>query len=690
MLNITMHSLKKITLASAILGLVWPSSVRANVTLPGIISNHMVLQKSTHVPIWGKADAGEEITVSVAGKSGKATAGADGKWMVSLDLSEAQQGPFEMTVKGKNSLTISDVVVGEVWVAGGQSNMVFSLANAIDAAEELPKAGNPLLRQYRVERATSATPVEMGKGVWQIATPQTAAGFSAVGYYFGKILQNKLQVPVGLISTNWGGTPIESWLSAEALDSVPDLKAGKDRLLAARGDYEKESKDFAEHFEAWLKETHREDRAAAEVATFTGDTVPEDGWVNLKLPGPVAAAGLPASGAIWLRKEIDVPDNLAQHPLRIDLGFFDGFDSVYWNGKLLRQITPKNYPGAGAAHIYDIPSPQVKAGKNVLVVRIFAPVAAPVIKVAPKSLTVTLDNEWKAKSEYELPPLAAEQLAAVPQPAKGSDEPQKMPSSLFNGMVNPVIPYAIRGVLWYQGEANAGRAFQYRTALPLLITDWRKRWMEGDFPFYICQLANFMAKKTEPAESAWAELRDAQSSALKLPNTGRAVLIDLGESGDIHPRHKREVGERLAKIALARDYKIEEPYSGPSFESSAVEGEKIRVKFGHTDGGLAATPLLSTYIVKSITGETAPLVRNSPNSEVEGFAICGADHKWVWADAKIDGNTVLVWSEKVPAPVAVRYAWADNPTCNLANGAGLPASPFKTDDFPAVTKDQKY
>jgi sialate O-acetylesterase len=332
----------------------------------------------------------------------------------------------------------------------------------------------------------------------------------------------------------------------------------------------------------------------------------------------------------------------------------------------------------------------VKAGKNVLAVRIFAPTALPVLKVAPKSLTVNLDSHWKVKAEFELPALAADQLSAVPQPASGADEPQKVPSSLFNGMVNPVIPYAIRGALWYQGEANAGRAFQYRTALPLLITDWRKRWNEGDFPFYICQLANFMAKKAEPGDSAWAELRDAQSSALSLPNTGRAVLIDLGEAGDIHPRHKREVGERLAKIALARDYKIAEPYSGPAIEGSAVEGGKIRVKFGHTDGGLVAAALPATYIVKSVTGETAPLVRNSPNSEVEGFAICGADHNWVWAEAKIDGNSVVVWSDKVAAPVAVRYAWADNPTCNLANGAGLPAAPFRTDDFPAVTQGQKY
>ena len=257
-------------------------------------------------------------------------------------------------------------------------------------------------------------------------------------------------------------------------------------------------------------------------------------------------------------------------------------------------------------------------------------------------------------------------------------------------MINPLIPFAINGAIWYQGEANAGRAHQYQTAFPLLIADWREQWGQGDFPFYFCQLANYMAKKSAPAESAWAELREAQSKTLRLPNTGQAVIIDIGESADIHPRNKKDVGERLARIALANDYGKSMPFSGPVFEALAIKENQAILSFRHAEGGLIAQPLGETYDVRSLTGETAPLARNSPNSELEGFAICGEDKVWVWADAKIQGDKVIVTSEKVPSPVAVRYAWADNPTCNLANAAGLPASPFRTDDFPLTTLGKSY
>jgi sialate O-acetylesterase len=263
-------------------------------------------------------------------------------------------------------------------------------------------------------------------------------------------------------------------------------------------------------------------------------------------------------------------------------------------------------------------------------------------------------------------------------------------SFLFNGMVRPIIPYAIQGVIWYQGEENTSRAYQYRTAFPLLISDWRKQWNQGDFQFYFCQLPNHRPKASIPGESGWAELREAQSLALKLPNTGQAVTIDIGESGDIHPRNKKDVGERLALIALAKDYGKAIPFSGPVYDSMKVESGKAILSFLHTEGGLAAKPLPEKDLVKYLTNETAPLVRNSPNSELEGFAICGEERKWVWADAMIQGQNVIVWSDKVPSPVAVRYAWADNPTCNLVNSAGLPASPFRTDDFPPFTGNAKY
>ena len=307
-----------------------------------------------------------------------------------------------------------------------------------------------------------------------------------------------------------------------------------------------------------------------------------------------------------------------------------------------------------------------------------------------KAGTNSLDGEWLARAEYEFPALDAKALASAPKPPASVLGEMNCPSSIFNGMIAPILPYAIRGVIWYQGENNCRRAYQYRTAFPLMISGWRKQWNQGDFPFYFCQLANHLGKKPTPDESTWAELRDAQSVALKLPNTGQAVLVDVGESADIHPRNKKDAGERLALIALAKDFGKSLPYSGPVFDSLKIEGHKAILTFRHTDGGLIAKPLAATYDVSSKANMTAPLVRNSPNSQLEGFAICGQDKQWVWADAKIEGDKVVVTSDKVAVPVAVRYAWADNPTCNLYNGANLPASPFRTDDFPAVTLDAKY
>jgi len=497
-----------------------PRGARADVCLPAILSEHMVLQKTAKVPIWGKADPGEKITVTLDGQRATATAGAGGRWMTSLDLAKSGPGPFEMTVEGKNRLMISDVLVGEVWVAAGQSNMKWALGTqTIGAEKEIAQSANPQFRQFRVAKVESDTPKEEALGQWVVATPQTTPEFSATAYYFAKRLLGELKVPVGIINTAVSGTPVEAWLSMQAVDTVPHLKEARERAVAA---------------------------------------------LKASKPAVAAAASKP-----------------------------------------------------------------------------------------------------KARHATE-------------------------PSCLFNGLIHPILNYGIAGIIWYQGESNEDRAWQYRFVFPLLIQDWRNQWKQPNRPFYFCQLANFKQKQKQPSESAWAEIREGQSMALKLPNTAEAVLIDIGESNDIHPKNKQETGTRLANVVLANHYGKAIPFSGPVYESMKVEGDKIRVAFTHTEGGLVAKALPATYIVKTTAGLTAPLVRNSPKSELEGFAICGADHKWVWADAKIDGTDVLVWSDQVPAPVAVRYAWADNPTCNLTNAAGLPATPFRTDDLPALTRDVLY
>jgi len=675
----------------AIAAAITTATALADVKLPAIISDHMVLQKSAKVPIWGKADPGEQVTVTLNGQSAKATADAAGKWSASLDLKNSAPGPFELTVEGKNKLTLADVVVGEVWVASGQSNMEFTLIRSMDAEKEIAQSANPLLRQFLVKKNPTREPLDDTEGAWVAASPEKSGTFSAVGYYFAKKLQNDLKVPVGLVHTSWGGTPSEAWTSVEAIDSVPDLKGKREQLWATTEEYPAKKKAFVDGFGAWLKENAREDKPVADAAAFAGVDVSTEGWIPVKVPGVVAAKGLPENGAVWLRKEINFPSKaLANLQLNLPM---DGFDSVYWNGKLLKQTTYLDSLGAGNVRKYgpyDVPLANIREGKNVLAIRFFEPAGPAKFAAEPKAGSIPLSGEWVAKAEYELPALDPQKLAAAPQPPVNPPAPQNVASFLFNGMIHPILPYAIRGAIWYQGESNAGRAYQYRTAFPLMITDWRKQWNQGDFPFYFCQLANFQAKAPAAGDSSWAELRDAQSSTLKLPNTGQAVLIDIGESADIHPRNKKDAGERLAAVALAKDYKKSVPYSGPVYDSLKIAGGKAVITFKHAEGGLVAKQLAETFVVKSQTNETAPLVRNSPSSLLEGFAICGEDKKWVWADAKIQGDTVVVSSDKVPAPVAVRYAWADNPTCNLYNKAEFPASPFRTDDFPPITLNGKY
>ncbi len=663
--------------------------LQADVTLPSVFSNHMVLAKVEKVPVWGKADPGEEVTVTFQGKTSSAKANDAGRWEVILNLKDSGSGPFEMTVEGKNQLTISDVLVGEVWLASGQSNMQWVLSNTTNAAAEIASSENSQIRMFTVKSTSSSTPQDDVEGKWVVASPQTSGAFSAVGYFFARKLQKELQVPVGVINSSWGGTPSEAWTSPQALDTVPDLKATRERQWAAVKAYPEKHKAHIEALEAWIKTHGREDKSVTDAETFAGIDVNTEDWVTVAIPGEVKAPGLAESGAIWLRKEVDVD---AKKPTGLTLPI-DGYDSVYWNGQLLAQTAPSKFPGTGFVRRggpYTVPAESIQIGKNALAIRLYQPMGPTRIPGEPRAGSLSLKGDWLAKTEYQFSPLDADTMSAAPKPIANIPAPSHTAGFLFYGMINPLIPFAINGAIWYQGESNAGRAHQYQTAFPLMINDWRKQWDRGDFPFYFCQLANFLPKKSTLADSPWAELREAQSKTLALPNTGQAVIIDVGESEDIHPRNKKDVGERLARIALAKDYGKEMPYSGPVFEALTIHGNQAILSFQHVEGGLVAKPLGETYDVNTLAGKTSPLVRNSPNSELEGFAICGEDKVWVWADAKIDGDKVIATSDKVPNPVAVRYAWSDNPTCNLFNAAGLPASPFRTDDFPLTTFGKKY
>lgn len=664
-----------------------PDALQANITVGSLFTKGLVLQRSEKVPVWGKASPGEQIDVTIANADCQTTADETGSWMAVLDLHDVPgDGPFELVVKGVNEIRIPDVLIGEVWFASGQSNMQMSLEQTEGAESEMAQSDNTWLRMFKVKNVASPTPREDPEGQWVAASPRTTPGFTAVGYYFGKKLQKELSRPVGIINASWGGTPSESWTSREGLSRDQELHQGTENRIRAVEAYPEAKRLFDEAFKQWSVQFHRTIPHIADVSEFAGESMDTSAWIPIQLPGQIVADGLPASGMIWLRREVESDGG----PLNIQVPI-DGLQSLYWNGTLLKELP--DYPGPGQLHKIgpiDIPKALIRPGKNALAVRLYVPTKPAKVQGELKAGSAKLDGTWLARAEQVFPPLPAEGLAAVPIPPTKVPDGPYVPSSLFQGMVAPVMPYAIRGVIWYQGEGNAGRAFQYRSAFPSLIQDWRKHWGRGDFPFYHCQLAGYLQKTPLPEASTWAELREAQSLALSLPNTGQAVLIDLGEAEDIHPRNKRDVGERLAAIALANDYGVAAPYSGPVLESARLVDGKAILTFKHAEGGLVARELPTVHKLKTKAKATAPLLRNSPKSQLEGFAICGEDRKWTWAQARIEGAHVLVWSETVPVPVAVRYAWANNPTCNLYNGAGFPASPFRTDDFPMETQNARY
>ena len=659
---------------------------RGAVTLPPIFSDHAVLQRSVNVPVWGKAEAGEKIAVSLDGIKSETQAGADGKWQASLDLRKVESGPHELVVEGGNRIVLHDILVGEVWLCSGQSNMEFTLAKSIGAEKEIAASANPQLRQFLVKHRPAGAPMDDCDGTWMVAAPATAGAFTAVGYYFGRTLQHELGQPVGLVNSSVGGTPIEAWMNAEAFASSPDLLAEKEKALEDAKSFPARQNEFATRFSIWATRYDRADRSG-DAASFAGASVDDTAWKSVKLPGLFPARGLPASGAIWLRKKINVPSAAAGQDLALKLGILHNFDTVYWNGDVVGKISP-DQPGADDARLYIVPAKLVKAGEVVLAIRLYSPWDQGGVELPGSSFqagSVPLSGAWLAKVEYELPKLSPEIADSHPQPPKKPPHGSNLPTYLFNGMIRPLVPYGLRGVLWYQGEHNAPQGFAYRRKFPLLIEAWRRCWGET-LPFYFCQLPNFLPKKPVPEESAWAESRESQAKVLGLPETGMAVLIDSGEESDIHPRNKIPPGERLAAIALARTYGKDVPYCGPAYHAMSVEGDKVRVTFDHADGGLMARSLPKTYEKKSSIPSTVGLIRNSPGSELEGFAICGVDRQWRWAQAKIEGNEVIVWSAEVACPVAVRYAWASNPTCSLYDSAGFPAAPFRTDGYTLSTE----
>lgn len=655
------------------------SPLCAAVKLPALFGDRMVLQRSAATPIWGEADPGEAVIVRMGEAKKEVRADSTGRWRVDLDLSSATEGPHVVRIEASNTIELGEVLVGEVWLCSGQSNMAWTMRSA-RVPEDVEKSANDRIRLFHVATKASLEPLDDVTGSWKAAGPDSVLGFSAVAYYFGRDVQRELNVPVGLIHASWGGTPVEAWTSYESLASVPELKKFADTEIDATKSLGERKNAYVAAYEAWTKRHDLVDRAPTDVSAFVGPVETGEGWRDVKLPGK-----LPGFGAVWARKIVTLPGDVAGKSQRIRFMEIQGFETVYWNGKEIGRRTFANYGGEGRQrHLslreYRVPAELVKAGENILAVRVHG--ARPEFGFTDGYFdigSVSLKGDWRVKTEYAFPTPSAAALQEMPALLEAPLRLWNVPSTLYNGMIHPIKPYGMRGVLWYQGESNSGNPRRYRTAFPLLISDWRAQWGAGDFPFYHCQIPDFGAKTTDAgASSNWAELREAQSLALALPNTGQAVLIDVGETGDIHPRNKWDPGARLARIALARTYGRDVPFSGPLYDSMTVEGNSVRVRFTHAEG-LVARPLPATYKVSSIPLVERPLVPNLPDSPVQGFAVRGADGKWAWAHARIDGETVVVSSPDVASPVAVRYAWASSPTCNLYNAAGLPAAPFRSD-----------
>lgn len=646
---------QRILLLAALLML--SGTMFAKIVLPPIFSDNMVLQQQTDAPVWGQAKPGAtvKVTTSWNGKTYVTKADSEGKWKLSVGTPKAG-GPYQLTLSDGNKLTLNNVMIGEVWICSGQSNMEMPLdgwGKVMNYQQEIADANHPNIRLLHAEHVTSSQPESniaiRGNG-WQVCSPATIADFSSTAYFFGREIAEQQQVPVGLIHTSWGGTIAEAWISGKVLNEMPDfqkaiaeVQALPDRTIAA-AEYKKKA-------EAWKLRAEKEYSAGkpARAATTLNDT----DWKTLSFPGEVENQGLSSfDGIIWLRREVEIPASWAGKDVEVSLGKIDDMDETFWNGSEIGSTNGYNLP-----RNYTVPGQQVKAGKLKLAIRITdtgrgCGMTGDLYLRSADGETISLAGNWK----YQV----AEEVGAPPIDA--SNNPN-IPTLLYNAMIHPLIPYSIQGAIWYQGESNAGRAYQYRELFPLLIENWRKDWNKN-FPFYFVQLANFQQKTPEPVESDWAELREAQTRTLALANTGMAVIIDKGDADDIHPKDKQAVGHRLALIARAKTYGENICYSGPLYRSYQVDGDKIILSFDHTDGGLKS-------------GDGKPL---------QGFAIAGRDHKFHWAQAEVVGDKVVVSSPEVPFPVAVRYGWANNPDCNLYNGADLPASPFRTDDWKGITQ----
>lgn len=633
--------------------IVFPSSLFGQLKLPKLVSDGMILQRNDEARVWGWDHPGQAITVTFLDDTYTTYANDSGKWEIEL-LRYSAGGPYEMTINGSESITIRNILIGDVWVASGQSNMELWMGRVSPVYPKvIANSENSYIRQFLVpdEYDFDRQRTDLSNGSWQSANPETILSFSAVAYFFAKKLYDEYEVPIGIINASLGGSPAEAWISENTLQEKfshyykETVRFKNDALIDSIQQADQE------RTQAWYSESLKNDRGHQGENNWSKPDIDTSNWSTMEIPGYWADTDMGnINGVVWFRKEFEVPTNLSGRKADLNMGRIVDADSVFVNGTFMGS-TGYQYP----PRWYTIPEGVLKSGENVITVRVINQsgrggfVLDKPYEITIRDQKIDLKGKWKYKLGTEMDPLQSQTFV------------RWKPAGLFNAIIAPLLDYSIKGVIWYQGESNTGRPVEYEELFSTMIEDWRNHWNEGDFPFLFVQLANFMESKPEPSESEWARLRESQLNTLSLPNTAMAVTIDIGEWNDIHPLNKKDVGERLALAAQKLAYGKEDiVYSGPVFDSMTVEGNRAILSFDHVGSGL----------------------KTNDGKAPQHFAIAGSDSTFVWADARIDGNKVVVWSDEVDNPIAVRYAWADNPEgANLYNEEGLPTSPFRTDNW---------
>lgn len=627
----------------------------AQVSVAKIFADNMVLQRSGPIPVWGWASPGEKVSVLFNHQIKTSKADKAGKWTVKLDPEQAG-GPYLLIIKGKNTIELKNVLVGDVWLCSGQSNMEWTVGQSMNAKEEIASTNNSNIRHIKISKEISSLPEkDLKKSQWKVCDSTTVGEFTGVGYFFAKNVYAETKVPIGLINASWGGSNIETWTSREAFESSDEFKemiAGYpkinlDSITKLKVGAVRKRIESLQHGQINSKDTSR----------FKDTSWDDSNWPELNQPQIWEQQALgEIDGVVWLRKTITLTSNDLTSPAVLELSTIDDNDVTYLNGVKVGSTNQWD-----KVRKYKVPAGLLQEGKNVIAIRVTDTGGAGGMYGNDKNIKLTigqvsfpLGGKWKY------------QVASI----QFGTSMNSLPSLTFNAMIYPLIPFGVRGFLWYQGETNAGRAYQYRKAFPLLINDWRTKWANPNLPFYFVQLATFNTDGNSNEGCNWAELREAQSLTLQTPFTGMCVTTDIGNPRDIHPTNKQEVGKRLSAIALHDLYKKEIVCGGPTYKSMEVKGNEIIITFDNLGSGLT-TPDKYGYI--------------------KGFEIAGKDQVFRYAKAAIRGNTMVVSNEEIENPVAVNFGWrGDASDNNLFNKEGFPAVPFRTHEWKTITKNEKY